>query len=50
VASVEDLEELLRGYPRVESGGLKPLVAEELLDVADVGAVAEKMGRERVAQ
>jgi hypothetical protein len=50
VASVEDLEELFRGDPRVKRGGLEPLVSEELLDVADVGAVAEKMGRERVAK
>jgi hypothetical protein len=43
VASVEDLEEIFRGNAGVERGGLEPLVPKELLDVADVGAVAKKM-------
>jgi hypothetical protein len=50
VATVEDLEELLRGNAGVEGRGLEPLVSQEFLDVADVGAVAEKMGCERVAK
>ena len=50
MAPVEDLEKLLRGNAGVEGGGLEPLVSEELLDVADVGAMAEKMGCEGVAQ
>jgi hypothetical protein len=49
VASVEDFEKLFRGNPSVECGRLEPLVSEELLDVADVGAVAKKVRCERVA-
>jgi hypothetical protein len=50
VASVEDREEIFRGNPGVEGGRLEPLVPKELLDVADVGAVAKKMGSERMAE
>lgn len=50
MAPVEDLEELFRGNPGVEGGGLEPLVSEELLDVTDVGAVAKKMSRARMAK
>ncbi len=50
MASVEDLEKVFRGYPGVECRGLELPVTEELLDVANVGAVAEKVGGERVAQ
>jgi hypothetical protein len=42
VASVEDLEELFRGKTGVERD-LEPLMAEELLDVTDIAAVAKKM-------
>jgi hypothetical protein len=50
MASAEDLEELLRRNAGVERCGREPLVSEEFLDVADVGAVAEKMGRAAVAE
>jgi len=50
VAPVEDLEKLFHGNPGVERGGLEPLVPEELLDVADVGTVAEKVRRAAVTE
>ena len=50
MAAVEDLEKLFRRNLGVERRSLKALVAQELLDVADVGAVAEKVRRAAVTE
>ena len=50
VRSGEDLAQVLDGHPRVERRRREAAVAEQLLDVADVGAAAEEVRRAGVAQ
>ena len=50
MAAGDDLSEVLDGDAGVEGRGVDALVAEQGLDVADVGAAGEKMRRAGVAQ